>query len=143
MNGTIIAGRLPVCTAILVLAGIAAIAGCTRGLSMTTVEGEVTIDGKPLGKGSISFESTDGEGPTAGATIEDGKYLAKVPPGQKKVRITGFEVVGQVPAYKGRPDSPMRDVVKDLVPEKYNANTELTLSVESADTTGDFDLKSS
>jgi hypothetical protein len=126
---------------ILTIAAI--ISGCNRGPAMTTVVGTVTVDGKPLEKGSIAFEPADGQGPTTGATIEGGRYTAQTLPGQKKVRITGFEIVGKRPAYPGRPDSPMRDIVKDVVPEKYNNNSDLTLTVESSDTTGDFDLKSS
>ena len=128
---------------LIVFAVIVVIAGCSGGPVMTTVEGTVSVDGKPLGNGSITFEPADGQGRTAGATIEDGKYVAEVPPGQKKVRITGFEVTGQVPAYQGMPNSPMRDVVKDVVPEKYNAKSQLELSVDTSPTTGNFDLKAS
>lgn len=128
--------------ALLVLFAAATVAGC-GGNGMSTVAGTVTVDGKPLEQGAISFVPADGEGPTAGATIEDGKYMTQAPPGQKKVKITGFEITGQVPAYKGMKNSPMRDIVKEIVPDKYNIQTELNLTIESTDTTGDFDLESS
>lgn len=114
--------------------------GCDKGLS--TVNGTVTVDGNPVQQGAIIFEPADGQGPTAGTTIEAGKYEAKTTPGDKKVRITGFEIVGQQPAYKGMKDSPMRDVVNDVVPEQYNRDSNLTLTVEKSGTTGDFALDS-
>lgn len=122
---------------------LTSVTGCGGGIEMTPVEGAVTIDGKPLQQGAITFEPVDGMGPSAGALIADGRYEAKAPPGEKKVRITGFEVIGQEPSRPGDPNSPKRDVVKELVPAKYNANSELTLTVEPSDTTGDFELKSS
>lgn len=126
----------------LIVFGMLAITGC-GGDGMTTVVGKVTVNGTPLTKGAITFEPIDGVGRTAGATIDGGNYETRVPPGEKRVRITGFEVTGQVPAYKGMKDSPMRDIVKEIVPDKYNIRSDLKLSVESSDTTGDFDLKSS
>lgn len=117
------------------------ICGCGHDPNLTRVEGTVTVGGKLLGKGSISFEPADGVGPTAGATIEEGKYTAKAPPGRKRVRITGFEVVGQVPAYPDRPDSPMRDIVKDVVPDAYNVKSELIRTIESSADTEDFALE--
>lgn len=120
-----------------------ALTGCSRGPVLMTVEGTVTIDGNALGQGAITFEPVDGKGRTAGGTIENGKYTAQVPPGEKRVRITGFEVTGQKPAYPGKKDGPMRDVVKELVPPKYNVKSELTLNVDASPTAGDFPLKSS
>ena len=128
-------------TAILILCGTA-ITGC-GGSGMTKVEGTVTIDGNPLGNGAIAFEAVDGKGPVAGATIVNGKYVTYVPPGVKSVRITGFEVTGQEPMYQGRPDGPKRDIVKDVVPAKYNTNSELSFTVDSSGTPGDFELTSS
>lgn len=129
------------CTAILVLVFGVIATGC-GGDGMSTVEGAVSVDGTPIQQGAITFEPSDGVGPTAGATIANGTYTAEVPPGQKKVRITGFEITGQVPAYKGMKNSPMRDVVKDIVPEQFNSQSELTFTVESSDTKGDFELNS-
>ncbi len=129
--------------ALLAFASVVAVVGCDHGPQMSEVTGVVTIDGNPVQKGSISFEPTDGHGFTAGATIEDGAYVAKVPPGEKRVRITGFEVVGQAPAYPNIPNSRMNDIVKDIVPPRYNSKSELKLTVEKSATTGNFDLKSS
>jgi hypothetical protein len=135
--------RMPRSIVLLAIGCAFAITGCSRGPAMTKVAGVVTIDGRPLQKGSITFEPIDGRGITVGATIEGGSYVTEAMPGEKKVRITGFEVVGQVPAYKNVPNSRMNDVVKDIVPSRYNNNTELTLEVEESETTGNFELESS
>jgi len=133
-------GLQSLCVASLSLAFLMSL-GC-GGSGMTKVDGAVTLDGKPLEDGSISFEPADGKGPTAGGTIEAGEYAIEVPPGSKIVRITATKVVGQKPMYKGRPDSPMMEIRKDIIPPEYNTKSTLTLNVESSPTPGNFDLKS-
>ena len=60
----------------MVVVGLAACAGCGKGLA--TVEGNVTFDGQPVEKGTIVFEPADGVGPTGGGAIENGKYRITV-----------------------------------------------------------------
>lgn len=130
------------CIAVLLISGLTVAIGCNQDVPMYKVTGMVTVDGDPLEKGSISFEPADAQGITAGTSIKSGKYEAEVPAGMKKVRITGFDVVGKVAAYEGLPDGPQRDQVEDLVPSQYNTNTELTLQVKAPSVVGDFGLSS-
>ncbi len=48
-----------------------------------------------------------------------------MPTGKKIVRIQGTKVVGQRRAYESDADSPMVDIVEDVVPAQYNSKTEL------------------
>jgi Carboxypeptidase regulatory-like domain len=81
------------CRRALVAAVLVAGAGCGGG---HTVEGVVTLDGKPLHWATVTFTSQDGSGRTAsGVTDEDGrfrltsvKYGDGVRPGDYKVTVT-------------------------------------------------------
>src|SRR5438309_491715 len=60
--------------------------GCSGG--QATVTGTVTYDGKEVANGTISFYPVDGEGPTAGGMIKNGKYtVTNLTPGKKRVEI--------------------------------------------------------
>lgn len=70
---------------------ILAISGCF-GDGMVNISGQVTVDGAAVESGSIAFAPADGKTSVEGAVIEDGKYRAKVPPGDKIVRIRGMKL---------------------------------------------------
>jgi hypothetical protein len=108
------------------LFGLALLAGCS-GSSEATVSGEVLVDGQPLKRGRIQFLPTAGTAAVADAAIADGKYTAKVPPGDYKVKISGDKVVGQL---RMAPESPPVDDIREMIAEKYNDKTELTMTVQ-------------
>ncbi len=114
-------------------------AGCRKS-SLVSVVGSVTYDGKAVAKGNVSFLPCDGKGPTAAAIIVDGKYTAKVAPGKKQVRIEGFDVTGQQ-HYMGDPKAPMIDIQEPLIPECYNARSELACEISPSGGVYDFTLK--
>lgn len=118
----------------------AVLAGCAGGdPNFSEVSGAVTVDGQPLKEGNITFSSVSGNAPSAGGPITDGKYTAKVHIGSTKVEIRASKVVGQKKVYD-TPDSPMRNIMEEMLPAKYNAQTELTLEVEPGTTVKNFDL---
>jgi hypothetical protein len=90
------------------------IAGCGHG-NLVTVEGNVTVGGKPADDGTITFNPADGQGPSAGTAVKNGKYQfagAKgLPPGAKNVEITATLKTGrQVPSgAMGAPPGKMVD----------------------------------
>lgn len=127
---------------LLVLLSAAVVCGC-GGDSQPTVSGKVTLDGKPLENGAISFVPADGATATAGGIITNGEYTVEVPAGAKKVEITAAKVVGQRPAYEGNPNSPMIDITESIIPERYNTKSELTREVKAGENTLDFELTSS
>ncbi len=119
---------------------IALLAGCSSGdPNFSEVSGTVIVDGQPIKEGNITFVSVSGNAPSAGGVITDGKYAAKVHIGSTKVEIRASKVVGQKKVYD-TPDSPMRDIMEEMLPAKYNEQTELTLEVEPGSTVKDFDL---
>jgi hypothetical protein len=106
-----------------------------------TVSGTITVDGAPVKSGSIAFFPVDGKASTSGAEIVAGQYTAKVPPGTVKVEIRVPKVVGQKKLYD-TPDSPVKDLMAESLPAKYNDATELTLDVQPGKNRQDFPLTS-
>lgn len=73
--------------------------GCgPKGPKKVEISGMVTVDGEPVGKGSIRFKPADGQGPTDGGRIVDGKFTAEVTTGEKILVVDGSKVVGQFEA---------------------------------------------
>jgi hypothetical protein len=100
--------------------------GCSSdGLNRTSVEGTVTLDGKPLEKGTIAWMPLHNEGPTIGCDIRNGKY--RIPQksgpaiGEYHVAISGEPI----PTGKKVPSvmnpSVMVDEKVDPVPTKYRS----------------------
>jgi hypothetical protein len=121
-----------------VILGFAA-AGCSSDSSHGTVRGTVTLDGAPLANGLIRFVPADGQSPAGEATITNGKYSAKVQPGDKRIEIMAPKIVGQRKVYE-TPDSPTVDRVEELLPARYNTRTELTATVTPGQQQKDFEL---
>lgn len=99
--------------------------GCGPESNMATITGTVSVDGKPADSGSISFVPVDGMAQTAGAPIEPGgKFTSQIPVGESKVEIRIPKVVGKKKLYD-TPDSPEQEMMEEVLPAKYNENTEL------------------
>jgi hypothetical protein len=128
----------------------AALAGCgENSLGRRKVSGRITLDGKPLVQGSIGFHPQQPQGISSGAMIKEGAYaieaLKGLPPGKYIVRISsadmGPEQRGEAPMTP--PGGAPYTIRKDLIPPKYNSQSELTIEViGSSDNRFDFDLKS-
>lgn len=117
------------------------LSGCGRRDGLTEINGTVTYDGQPVQKGTISLLPTDGRGPTAAAVITGGKYSVKIAPGPKQIKIQGFKVTGQERYKPNDPTSPMVDIQEQILPERYNAKSDLTRDIASGGGTLDFALE--
>ena len=118
-----------------------ALAGCSSKPAGGTVKGMVTLDGQPLPAGQILFIAVDQSTPSAEGTITSGQFETLVPPGEKRVEIRSPKVTGKRKAYN-TPDSPTVDTVVELLPAKYNVNSELKLTVDGSEQEQKFDLQS-
>ena len=94
------------------------------------VSGSVTFDSQPVKKGSIRFGSTEdiNSGLIASADIKEGRYEIQVTPGKKNVMINSVDEIG----------SGIDTDFVELIPEKYNNNTELEATV--GDESAEFDF---
>ena len=112
--------------------------GCGGGPRQYTVTGEVSYEGQPVAEGEIVFADAEGSGPTATASIENGKYEIKTIAGKKKVRITATRETGKI--IEGAMGAKYPERV-DLIPPKYNTATTLVRTVDpNGDRVLDFRL---
>ena len=122
--------------ACLLLGIVSALFGCgRRGELLVPVEGVVTLKGRPLHDGAVSFRPDTAQGnrslhqPT-GAIQPDGRYRlfvghrAGAPPGHYKVVIFANEAIVHE-AGSVHPGMP-----KSLIDRRYNAPTTTPLAVE-------------
>jgi hypothetical protein len=100
----------------------------------------VKVDGEiPPPGSSITFIPADGKSPSAGATLQDGRYTAQVPVGLSKVEIR----VPRPMKHSGKKSDgpgPGGDIIEESLPDKYNNNTELTIEVKRGRNQKDWEL---
>lgn len=81
-----------------VVGAVLSVVGCGNG-NLVAVSGDVSVAGKLADGGSISFSPADGQGPSVGTQIKDGKFdmvAGKgLPPGPKNVEITAVLKTGK------------------------------------------------
>lgn len=116
------------------------VGGCSDGPKTAIVSGVVKVDGHEPDKGAVIFVPADGKGQGASGEITaGGKYTAKVQLGTMKVEVRVSKVVGKKQLYG--PGSPYRDVIDEVLPERFNNKTELTFDV-TGDATKNWELPS-
>jgi hypothetical protein len=125
-------------------AALVALAGCggaSHGLQ--AVSGTVTLGGKPLDHGSVTFLTTIGEpGPAGGAAVTAGRFHIPaehgLEPGAYRVSVSAPVPGGTLtPAEVAAGASPK---ARERVPAKYNAEAAITVEVR-AGATNRFDLQ--
>lgn len=132
------------------LATLAAIAlclvmGCSQnaGPELGYVEGNVTLDGKPLDGAEVQFEPSDAR-PSVAFTDENGHYVLQFT-GTRNGATVGSHVVRILSARGssgGEGDGPFVKARPELLPAKYHDKSTLTAEVQSGNNTIDFDLQS-
>lgn len=113
------------------------VTGC--GPSEVVVSGTVTLDGKPLEEGNIAFRPLPATATSeaTGVPIQGGKYQLKVRPGRYRIEITAARAAPGPTDPFGTTPPP-----KSLIPEKYNARSELTEEVRAGTNEFNFALTS-
>jgi hypothetical protein len=112
--------------AIIVLAVAVVISGCSKSPPMGDVQGTVTVNGKPVEEGTVRFLPVNGDTQATGGSIRDGKFRVQVPVAKQRVEIES----NIVDPDKTPPNASADQIVmKALVPDRYNVQSELTLDV--------------
>lgn len=106
------------------------ILGCgPREAALVSVRGVVTLDGKPLPDGQISF-ITLGKVPNV-IPIMDGRFEGEVPPGAKRVEIAAYCPAEIPPDQLG--GAPITGaMMKNYLPVRYHAQSTLTATIGDA-----------
>jgi hypothetical protein len=117
--------------------GLVVLTGCgDSGPRRVSVEGTVTLDGKPLGEGDLRFRSTSGTTTViVAAKITDGRFVVPATsgplPGKYRVEI-------EVPRKTGRKvrhpviESSLVDEMTESLPARYNSQSTLTSEITAA-----------
>jgi hypothetical protein len=140
-------GRLAVtrCTllrAMLALGSAAVLMGGCTSSTNGTLDGEVTLDGAALKEGVVRFVPTGGKGTTSTANISDGRFRAPLTAGEYRVEFSSPKVLSTKRKMYDTPDSPWVDDVGELIPEKYNAKSDLTVTIQAGTQAKRFELLS-
>ena len=103
------------------------ILGCEpREAAPVSIRGVVTLDGKPLPDGQISFMIL-GKVPIV-IPIRDGRFEGKVPPGAKRVEIAAYSPAEIPPDQLVGP--PITGaMMKNYLPVRYHAQSTLTATI--------------
>jgi len=122
--------------------GAPTLVGCGGPSNRGSVSGVVTLDGKLIDNGVISFVPADGnQGPTAGSTITNGRYEINrekgAAIGANRVSITSLQKTGRkIPSLGAEFDE-----LADIVPHEYNAESTLMRNVEPGVNELNFELQ--
>lgn len=120
--------------------------GCSpsNSLNRQAVSGKVTMDGQPLKMGTIRFSPEDPRGVSSGGPITEGAFAIRedegLPPGRYTVRI--YSTAPDESVAEGAPPGlATQKPGIDLVPPRYNAQSELTREVKDGEQNQfDFEL---
>jgi hypothetical protein len=118
-----------------------AVASCSPSLTgcgnqgREAIEGTVTLDGKPLEKGYISFRPQPGTAsPSAGADIANGKFSVAskggVLPGKFRVEITASRKTDK--KIRDRLTGNMVPLEEQYIPARYNEDSKLEAEIGSS-----------
>jgi hypothetical protein len=124
------------------LAAISVSIGCGPKEGLGIVTGNVTVDGAPVETGKISFFPLGGIANPVGADVANGRYSIEAPLGESKVDIRVPVSVGEKRLYD-TPDSPIKQILAESLPDKYNNESELRIVVQAGDNRKDFELSTS
>lgn len=104
------------------------------------VQGEVTLNGKPMESGEVIFVSV-ADGIRDTVKVADGKFSGEVLAGDRKIEIRSYIAKEGNTKMYGADAEPS---YVNIIPKKYNEETELTATVkESDDNSFSFEVTSS
>lgn len=131
------------------LAVVAAmLAGCSDGAGgppRQAVSGVVTLDGQPLGAGSIVFVPVGPDGEPTGGEIKDGAFAIPLKngpsPGAYSVSVYSRQATGKKLPDPNNPDATIEEGF-EVIPPRYNVKTELKADVaQGGDNRFEFKLE--
>jgi hypothetical protein len=96
-----------------------------EGPQRHTVRGTVTLDGKPLSDGAVTFQPASPGAYPEGAALKQGRFTLRAVQGSYRVAISAARPVPGLQAPTG-----MGPVVAESLPARYNTETTLTADVK-------------
>lgn len=123
----------------LVMLGL--VVGC--GGRTASLSGKASFNGKPIEKGAIRLDPISGtESDPAAAPIANGQYTIAasegLTAGEYRVMISASQDTGK--KRLDRESGQQVPIIQQIIPEKYNTSSELTVKLEAGENSKDFDL---
>jgi hypothetical protein len=120
---------------VLIAMCLSVVNGC--GPTPRVIEGNLTLDRKPLTSGAIEFEPTEGSGRLLSAEIADGSYRITDSQAQALgtciVRVISMQPTGRrIAAGPPAPPGTMIDEIADAIPAQYNTKSTLKVDLSTA-----------
>ncbi len=128
---------------LLLMLWVGLLVGCGSA-DMGSVTGTVTLDGKPLAKALLRFEPVNGERASMGETDDNGEYKLEYSLQKSGARV-GEHKVTITTAAEPYPDPDSGEYLParpELLPKKYNIDSELRKTVKGGRNTINFELSS-
>ena len=117
------------------------LAGCRKGNETAEVAGAVTLGGKPLADGVVTFRPTAGTaGPDFSGIVAEGNYRVPmlVLPGDYRVEVRAWRKTGRILKLPGGVESPE---MVSAIPKRYKEpQTKLSAHLNAGANKVDFDL---
>jgi hypothetical protein len=103
----------------------------------------VTLDGKPVTSGAITFIKQGSGLAREGAVITDGSFHANLPPGSYKLELNAQKVIGKrkQKGFDGKDEEV--EIAEEAFPPRYNTQSELLQEIKPGPSTLKLDLKTS
>lgn len=103
------------------------------------VSGTIKVDGSPAETGYVNFMPLAGAANPVGTKIINGEYSIEAPLGESKVEVRVPKVIGEKKLYQ-TPDSPVRKIFAESLPDKFNNQSILLVTVKPGSNEQDFEL---
>ena len=136
--------RIPSIAPVLLLLFLG-LTGCESGDGRFSIQGNVQFDGTPVEEGKILFLPSDETLSQAVSEISSGSYSigesSGVFEGNYKVQIYAYRGTGEIIDLGPLYGNEKREKREQFLPEKFNLNSELTVSISQEKHNYDFDLK--
>lgn len=121
-----------------------ALAGCNDS-GRLPLKGSVAFEGEPIQNGYVQFRPLAGTtGPTSGADVKDGSYeldaVRGLFKGSYRVDIQAWKRSGGISIDRVTGEKTKGGDLKQILPAKYNKDSELTIDVGGDQTEFNFDL---
>ncbi len=127
---------------VLVIAAIGLLltGGCGKSDNVSGVTGTITLAGEPLSKATVTFIAQESRNVARAITDANGRYRLLYSPDVEGAEVGGHRV--SITTYSsGDPDGdPPLPKTPEKIPAKYNARTELTVTVTPGNNVIDFAL---
>src|SRR5262245_60102268 len=122
-----------VMTSATVVLTVVGCSGARDGFPREPISGKVTLDGKALENGQITFTPAGGGEPVVGGVITDGSYTVRradgPSPGPHSVKVWSRKATGKKLPSDDQPGTFIEET-REIIPARHNLKSELKAEVK-------------